>query len=100
MKAAFEFVEYYPFERPKGVIIGTCHVYDCAANMDIRGILVKRTPKGIKFSLPYQSTYEKGEKVFYPVISYIDMSKVKELFKCCRVSISPSLKRSITPSNV
>ena len=70
-----EVVEFYETLREdhKQILKGTLHVYLIDCQIDLRGIHVSKQKGFWFFRIPHQWTLnEVGEKLFYPVMSFID----------------------------
>lgn len=92
MRVAFEFIDFYPDPNPKKRL-GTCHVYDCDAKMDIRGIRVFIFKKSIMYLVPGERNIEDGKSVFYPYIGFTDPKKKKQLIDTCQKHCTPLVKK-------
>lgn len=83
-----EVIEFYQDKEPKKkcTMSGTMHVYLSGFDIDLRGVLVLRNSKGYKFYLPGKLAIdEDGNKVIYPVLSFGDIRKQKQLIKDIRL---------------
>lgn len=76
-----EIVEYYPeiATTKKKCKQGTMHVYIIDIGMDIRGIRWIKTKKQWIMLMPHMPALDEGKRVFYPVISFTDIDKMKDL---------------------
>lgn len=74
-----EIVEFYPIKEEKNITTGTLHIYLCDYDIDLRGVFVSRKNNNWFFKLPVKSAMEGGEKVQYPVFSFTNRDKYREL---------------------
>jgi hypothetical protein len=76
-----EIVEFYPIPSKKKKLMGTLHVYWIEACLDIRGILTSYNGSSWYFKFPSKKGIdpETGQEVFYPVLSFSDPNKWKEM---------------------
>ncbi len=93
----FEMVEYYPFVEPKKGFIGTVHIYAIDCELDIRGILIKKTSGGIHFNLPHFRTteLESGVQVSYPMIRWTNPATQKEMMNFLHKKVKPEILKRI-----
>jgi hypothetical protein len=80
-----EIVEFYPTKRDdkKQMLKGTLHVYLPEIKADLRGVIVVKEKKSWYFGMPvrFGTDTETGESVRFPMFSFIDREKNKELIK-------------------
>lgn len=89
-----EFVEFYPIEtKKKSNLLGTVHLYLIEEEMDLRGILVFKAPKGYFYKLPHFKTFDLEEKkmVFYPHVRFTNEEKHKELVSFLQKDVSDAI---------
>ena len=83
-----EIVEFYPLERDdkKQTLKGSLHVYLIDLGVDLRGVFVNKKKNSWFLSPPHMfgKDPETGEKVRFPVFSYVNQEKEKELKKGIR----------------
>lgn len=101
----FELVDFYPFtDANRGKIhkkfLGTVHIYDCASQLDIRGILVSKLAgkkSGFFYYFPHFTAIdtETKKKVKYPYISFTDQKKKKAMMEFLKKSVTPEVKKAI-----
>lgn len=77
-----EIVEFYPLGKIGKKFKGTMHVYLIDTEQDIRGITVFKDGKRWWFRLPHHCQYDNETKqiVWFPIISFTNIDKNKELF--------------------
>jgi len=75
-----EIIEFYPQKDTKeGLKCGTLHVYIADLGLDIRGIRFIKAKKEWIMQMPHKRAIDGGKVVFYPIISFTDIEKMKEL---------------------
>lgn len=93
-----EFVGFYPvapaLKSRYKKMLGTVHLYLIEEELDVRGILVMKSGKGLFFCLPYFQTIdaETGEKVRYPHIRFTNEEKHKKLIDFLHSEVKPAIK--------
>jgi DNA-binding cell septation regulator SpoVG len=83
-----EVIEFYQDKQPKKscTMSGTMHVYIPDFDLDLRGIVVLKGSKGYMFYLPSRFAIdETGKKIMYPILSFADTRKHKQLIKDLRI---------------
>lgn len=91
----FEFVEFY--ETPKNFakkgLLGTLHLYCIDCGLDIRGIRVTKSGKGIFFRFPHFKTLDKdtGLSVSYPLIRWTKEETQKEMLDFLHKEVKPKI---------
>jgi len=87
-----EHVAFYvrTFKDPKN-FTGSLHVYICDYGMDLKGINCK-IKKGVAYvDLPYGIGEDDGKKIKFPLISFCDAKKHKDLITQIRRNLMPFL---------
>ena len=97
-----EFVEFY---RSNNVMcnkktkktLGTVHVYLIEEELDIRGISVIDTGKGMFFCFPhfYAIDEDTKEVVRYPYIRFVNASKHKTLMDFLHTEVKPIIRKRL-----
>lgn len=93
-KPQIEVVGIYPEKYKKG-IIATFHIYLIDKDIDIRGGVIFKKPKGDYFVQVPQASgtcEETGKKIFFPVISFTDKEYEKSLRKLIIGEVLKKLK--------
>jgi len=102
MSENFEIVEFYPSEpelaQKNHKVIGSLHIYVIDCQMDIRGILVIKTKKGIFFHMPHGSNYDYDEKrvVHFPVINFTQEGKMEAMKNFVQTEGRKYISRKLT----
>ncbi len=82
-------VRYYPLAKKSGNVRGTLHIRIEELGINLRGILVIKTNSGPwRFFLPqsFGIDISTGERVRYPVFTFMDEAKGKELIEAIQVA--------------
>ncbi len=91
-----EIVEYYPFPRPRGSLLGSLHVYLCDFDIDYRGILVflSKDGKTILYRSPAQQGKDPytGQVCYYPFLSFTNKETNKAMMKAVKKLADPYIK--------
>jgi len=58
---------------------GTLHIYLPQIDLDIRGILFIKHKNGWIMRMPHKTAFENGKRVFYPVLTFVNLDTMKEL---------------------
>jgi small-conductance mechanosensitive channel len=76
-----EIIAFYADEKykPKCSLSGTMHIRLPELELDIRGVIVKKTEKGMIFNIPCRVDIFKDQKIMYPIFSFTDPTKQKQL---------------------
>lgn len=94
-----ELVGFYPFKtrKNKNSPVGTCHIYLCDYDMDIKGILVMKKEKQCFFRFPFSQGIdeETGKKVLYEVISFTDPNKKKQILDFLKKTASKQIFKEL-----
>ena len=88
-------VQYYPYAKKCGNVRGTLHIRIEELGINLRGVTVTKTNSGPwRFFLPQNFGIDiyTGEKVRYPVFTFVDELKVKELIESIQVAGREFLK--------
>lgn len=98
----YEFVEFYPLstnEKKGKKAIGTCHIYAIDIELDIRGIVVSKTPKGFFYHFPHawQIDPETNKREKYPILRFTNEDKHQELLKFMFDEVTPIIKEKLNP---
>lgn len=85
-----EIVDFYMIkeDEAKKLWQGTCHAYFIDYKMDVRGIKIVKNKNYIWVSMPATSAIDAdtGEKVWYPLINFIEPDTTKALRSAIRNS--------------
>lgn len=101
----YEFVGFYPEvekkKRDKN-LLGTCHIYAIDLEIDIRGILVKKTPRGFFYHFPHgwQFDPETKKKEKFPIFRFTNQEKHKELLGFMFNEVTPKIKEILNPCKI
>ena len=89
-----EVVGIYPVKDKKAVM-ATFHIYLINENMDIRGGVILRGPKGPFIKLPHMKGWDEDrqEMVTFPVISFPDSDYEKRIKKEVQKKVKEEFKR-------
>lgn len=80
-----EIIEFYPLYRDAHQYTGTIRLRLIDIGIDLLGVHVKRTKDRWFFNIPFKTgTDDKNNLVQYPLISFIDKEKQRELINCIR----------------
>ncbi len=97
----FQFKQFYPLTdlnrgRERENALGTVHIYVVDCKLDIRGIRVSTSEKGIYFNMPsvLAADHETGEKVRYPVLHW-DTKTQKEMLDFLHNEVKPEIKKRL-----
>lgn len=76
-----EIVDFYPdtTKDQKKQKCGTMHIYIPSLDLDVRGILFIQHKNSWVIRMPHKQAIDEGKKVFYPVISFTNIDKMKKL---------------------
>lgn len=96
----YEFVEFYPFTpdvKKNAKALGTCHIYVCELDADIRGILVLKYKNGLIFKFPHfkYRDEENGKIKQYPLFRFNSEEKQKELWDFMFEEVAPAIKEKL-----
>jgi hypothetical protein len=59
---------------------GTLHIYITDLDLDIRGIVfIERPKKQWVIRMPHKTAFEDGKRVFYPVLTFVNLDTMKDL---------------------
>lgn len=78
-----EIIKFYEnAQKVKNLGCGTLHVYVKNLDIDIRGIIVKKSKNGYKFFMPQKKPNQNlDSKIRYPIFSFKEPSKTKNLMQ-------------------
>lgn len=94
-----EIIEFYENFRdePKEILLGSLHVRFVDLGIDLRGIFVSRRKNFWIVNLPGNKTKnEDGTDVRYPIFSFTDREKTKELQQAVREKAIPFIQERLT----
>jgi hypothetical protein len=103
----FEFVEFYLWNKKtkSKTIVGTVHIYVIDCELDIRGIRVFKSTRGVLFLPPYEICKDHedvtgGQKmVRYPIVSWTNEKTQKEMIKFLNEEVKPIILKILEEKN-
>jgi len=99
-----EFIEFYPQRKVKKIkdkekiSLGTVHIYLIEEEMDIRGISVVKSGKGLFFRFPHfpGKDEDTNEKVMYPHVRFTNDNKQKEMLDFLHKEVKPIIEKTLS----